>query len=61
MGPGSGTSVISGPDEPVGPQLSTEESPQELPGSLEVKEFERKSRDMLGVGKGPGWFVSLAD
>lgn len=57
----SGTiGAAEGPVEPVGPQLSTEESPQELPGSLDVREFERKSRDMLGTwGAGASLKVTI--
>ncbi|XP_049630102.1 cip1-interacting zinc finger protein [Suncus etruscus] len=57
----SGTiGAAEGPSEPVGPQLSTEESPQELPSSLDVREFERKSRDMLGTwGAGASLKVTI--
>ncbi|XP_055003187.1 cip1-interacting zinc finger protein isoform X2 [Sorex araneus] len=38
--------AAGGPEEPAGPQLSTEEPPQEPPGE---REGERRSREMLGM------------
>lgn len=56
MGPGKwSTSVISGPEEalpePVGAQVSVEESQEELTGGLDVAECEKRAREMLGVGR----------
>lgn len=56
MGPGKwSTSFVSGPEEalpePVGAQVSVEESQEELTGGLDVAECEKRAREMLGVGR----------
>lgn len=37
--------------EPVGAQVSVEESQAELTGGLDVGECEKRAREMLGVGR----------